>query len=561
MTRSQSLAAFVGLLWQENRKQLALGGGLAALTSIMGLALLGISGWFIAATAIAGMTVASAVVFDVFTPSASIRLLALGRTFSRYGERIITHDITFKITASLREKLFLRWAEPDTAQALMQRPARLLFRLTSDVESLEGFYLRQLIPLMALVGSTVLAVVILGFVYWPLALALFGFVSIVSLTIVVLGVRSGAAVARCKVHAEEALRARFIDAVAGHTENLMAGRVEKHHNAVMAAHDAYAHAEIAFARLDRILAAGIGLAGTVLLAGLLASVAVLVEQSALSIPVAALVMLLGLAVLEPLNALRRGASEWGRVRHAASRLMPRLMEKASVKQEALPPEGMALVMSGVMLAQRHTFAQTPLDLAVSKGERLAIIGASGAGKSTLLNLICGELTPTTGTVLSLPSSTMGQHSIVFQGSVRDNLILAQPDANDAALWTALDAVGLQNDLISTGRTLDSRLGEGGLGLSQGQMRRLALAQQLLRNASLLLLDEPTENVDAATAGIMLQALHKLSRENTLVMATHAYREAVLADRIILLEDGSLCGDYHKGDTQFTTILENLRKDC
>ena len=127
-------------------RRLAMGAALAALTVLMGMALLGLSGWFITATALAGLQAATAIGFDVFMPSAAIRLLALGRTASRYGERLVTHDATFGVLAALRERLFRGWARPDAARSLLARPARLLFRLTADIDALESFYLRLLVP-------------------------------------------------------------------------------------------------------------------------------------------------------------------------------------------------------------------------------------------------------------------------------------------------------------------------------------------------------------------------------------------------------------------------------
>jgi ATP-binding cassette subfamily C protein CydC len=128
--------------------RLALGASLATLVVWAGIALLGTSGWFISATALAGFA-GGAVVFNVFIPSASIRLLALGRTFGRYAERIVTHDATFAVLAALREQLFRGWAEPGAARSLLRRPARMLFRLTHDIDALESIYLRLVAPACA----------------------------------------------------------------------------------------------------------------------------------------------------------------------------------------------------------------------------------------------------------------------------------------------------------------------------------------------------------------------------------------------------------------------------
>ena len=116
------------LFMKSRPRLLLLGAGMAVLTVLMGMGLLGLSGWFITSTALAGLHATTAIVFDVFMPSAGIRLLAMGRTLSRYGERLVTHDATLAVLADLREQLFRGWARPEAARQLLLRPARLLFR-------------------------------------------------------------------------------------------------------------------------------------------------------------------------------------------------------------------------------------------------------------------------------------------------------------------------------------------------------------------------------------------------------------------------------------------------
>jgi ATP-binding cassette subfamily C protein CydC len=154
-------------------RHLWLGGmALASLTVLMGMALLGLSGWFIAATALAGLVPATALVFDVFMPSAGIRLLALGRTGARYGERLVTHDATLAVLAALRERLFRSWAPAGAAWQLRLRPARWLQRLTSDVDALDSLYLRLAVPLVSACAAALLAAVVLGAMHVGLGLLL-----------------------------------------------------------------------------------------------------------------------------------------------------------------------------------------------------------------------------------------------------------------------------------------------------------------------------------------------------------------------------------------------------
>ncbi|HVR54540.1 MAG TPA: ATP-binding cassette domain-containing protein, partial [Pseudorhodoferax sp.] len=191
---------------------------------------------------------------------------------------------------------------------------------------------------------------------------------------------------------------------------------------------------------------------------------------------------------------------------------------------------------------------------------------SGAGKSTLLALAAGELLPLAGQVAVGPACLMTQRSELFADSLRENLLLARPAADDAALWQALQAAGLDAFVRGLPAGLDTRLGEGGLGLSGGQARRLALARLLLRDAPLWLLDEPTEAVDAATARDVLARLAMAATGATgaggrsLLLATHLRREAALADRLVLLAQGRIAADLRRGDPAFERLLMQLRPD-
>ena len=138
--------------------------------------------------------------------------------------------------------------------------------------------------------------------------------------------------------------------------------------------------------------------------------------------------------------------------------------------------------------------------------------------------------------------------------MRDNLRLAAPAAPDADLLHALHAAGL-DDIH-----LDAMLGEGGLGLSGGQARRLALARLLLRDAPFWLLDEPTEALDGPTARDVLARLAQHAAGRTVLLATHLKREAALADRLIVLEHGRIVADLQRGTSAFTAALTALRHD-
>lgn len=538
------------------------GAAMAALTVLMGMALLGLSGWFIAATALAGLVPATALVFDVFMPSAGIRLLAMGRTASRYGERVVTHEATLAVLAALREKLFVGWAQPDAARLLQLRPARLLQRLTSDVDALDSLYLRMIVPAVAACGAALLAGVVLGALQWWLGLAVLAWLLLAGgcLTAWLAGRSAVPAVQRAV--ALERLRADAVDMVAGQTELLMAGRLAAQCARVQQSDARVAQADHQLNRLDAKAAAGFGVAGAVVLAAVLAAAGYLVHAQMIGAPGAALALLVALTAMEPFAALRRGALEAGRTRLAARRLGARMQQDVQDAHLPAPQPGLAFELQAAVV--QHADGVLPavngIHLQVHKAERVALIGASGAGKSTVMAVLAGEQALTRGTVTALSCVWLTQRVALFQDSVRDNLRLAAPLADDAALWTALQDAGLADDVRAMPLGLDSMLGEGGLGLSGGQARRLGLARLLLAQQQAWLLDEPTEGLDAPTAHDVLLRLMARAQGHTVVMCTHLQREAVLADRLIWLEAGAVQAQARRGEAGFDSLLQRLRAD-
>jgi ATP-binding cassette subfamily C protein CydC len=537
------------------------GGLLAAVTVLAGMALLGLSGWFITATALAGLHAATAFTFDVFMPSAGIRLLALGRTASRYGERLVTHDATFAVLASLRVRLFRGWARAEAARELLMRPARLLFRLTADIDALESLYLRLLVPAAAALGAALLAGVVLGFMHVGMGLVLMLWLVAAGWGIAFFIARRARRPAVQRAHAIEALRARAVDLVAGQTDLVMAGRIDAQREALMNADRHLAKADLALNRLETAAGVAYGSAGTLTLVGVLLAVGALVGDGVIGAPAAALALLVALTATEPFAALRRGALDAGRTWLAVRRLAPR-MTREDERPPAREEVSVALHLSHVTVV--HPGSRIPVlsdvSLTVTAGERVALIGASGAGKSTLLSVVAGEIAPQSGRASAQPPCLLTQRTELFQDSLRDNLRLANAKATDAQLWSALQAAGLESDVLALTAGLDTRLGEGGLGLSGGQSRRLALARLLLRPVPLWLLDEPTEALDAAVAHDVLQRLARHADGRTLLIATHLRREAALADRLVCMQQGRIVAELRRGSAAFDTALRSLRPD-
>ncbi len=571
--RNQAWREVLQLFIASNPRRLLLGCLLSACTALMGSILLGVSGWFITATYIAGLSAGTAIIFDVFMPSAGIRLLAIGRTASRYAERLMTHDATFTVLIQLREKLFLGWSRPQALKQLQLRPARILFRLTRDLDALQAMYLRILVP----ASAAVLTAFIVGFGLSVVVNLWMGIGVFVVMTVTGLGIgwmiarRSAIASART-MHAVEQLRARAVDLVAGQTDLIMAGQLAHQQDILMAADARLHRADLAVNRVEVAGGWAFGIFQSMTLAVALVVAAWLMQSGIVSAAGAAFTILLIWSVCEAFAAIRLGALEVGKTWVAARRLAPRLSSASEPTDHPASEFTSRTSTTSALHLSDICFSYTPLPhaspshdvlkhitLDIKSGEHVAIVGPSGCGKSTLLALVTGELTAQQGQLHSTAMCWLPQHTELFQDTVRGNLNLAHLPVTDAALWQVLALAGLQEDIANSRLGLDTPLGEGGMGLSGGQSRRLALARLFLAQPQFWVLDEPTEGLDTQTANDVLTCLADNVHHKTVLIATHLRREAALADRLILLREGRIVVDAQRGTEAFAEVMADLRE--
>lgn len=521
------------LLVSASPRAMARGAALTLVVLLMGAALLGLSGWFITATGLAGLA-GIGIAFDVFRPSAGVRLLALGRTAARYGERVLTHDATLRALAALRVDLLRRQAGLDARALARLRGEANLTRIVADVDALDGIVLRLLLPVLAGLATHAVVFLALGLlVDWLVAwLVLLGYLPLAALVLRRLA-RRGIAPSAAAEDRAQTLRRGLIDMLRDREALILTGTLGARETALL---DVERQARTAARELDRSeREAGALLSLVVALVAALALLAGgwLVQRGDVDAAAAAIGLFVALALAETVLPLRRGFAELGRMLGAAERILqddpaPPARCPAPDRDQDRGPAPPVPAAGAPLLDWRRG----PLSLMLHAGEAAALEGPSGAGKTTLLLRIAGmtdapadEIRVLGRPPLDWPEdlfrdivTMVPQRSALIAGSVRDNLTLAGP-ATDSQIWAALEAMDLAAAIDERGG-LGVRLGERGAGLSGGQARRLSLARAILRRPRLLLLDEPTEGLDEATAERVLAGLRRALPETALLAALH-----------------------------------------
>ncbi|PIE16147.1 MAG: thiol reductant ABC exporter subunit CydC [Rhodobacterales bacterium] len=548
----KALLRIIRMQIRAERAAIGLGLLLSFIVLVMGAALLGLSGWFITASAAAGIAGVGAL-FNVFLPSAMVRFLALGRTAARYGERLATHDAVLRTLSVLRLRLLQGLLTRPYRQLERLRAATALNRITADVDSLDGALLRVVLPGLAGGLAILLATALLWVLVHP-AIALIvglGYLALPT-ALFVLGERHARAASRQAEAALQATRNRLVELVSAREDLTVYGQIPA---ATASCETAITRHEDARQRLDRIerrAGFGLNLIGAGIAAATLGVGGALVQAGQLDAARAAIAVFVALALAEAVAPVRRALTEIGRMVQAARRIAPSL--HAAEEEEPTPAapmigaepilslEQVSLCAGGSGTALFELFSAK-----VAPGEMLALTGPSGVGKSTLLLIAAGAVAPDRGRVLldgidlrDLPSGELHRHLIIVPqrgtlvaGTIAENLRLAGPEADDATLWQALEVVCLKDTIHAKGG-LEARLGQRGSGLSGGEARRLVLARALLCRPKVLLLDEPTEGLDTATANRVMAGIRAALPRAAILTAAHRAAERSAADRVISL---------------------------
>ncbi len=536
----------------QRRGRLWVGAMLLALTLFSAIGLLALSGWFITATGVTALLWAAGqrVMFDVYMPGGGIRFFALTRTAGRYFERVFNHNTVLSLLADMRGRHFAALAALDGATLSRLRAAQWLNRLTADIDTLDTLYLRLLAPpLVALLGIALVCGLIALF-HLSLALLL-GALLLVLLLLLTLGMaRLGVHYSARRVEQLDGLRVQAIEHLQGMAELKAAGTLGVHRQHLLAGSQQMLDQQLA---LQGRIALGqaittLGVMGAVMV-GLFGAIQAYLT-GLLSGPVMVMIPLALMALTEGLAGLPAAFAQYGGTRAAARRLN----QQAAMSSSLADPDQPAAIPTEPDLHWQDIGVEYAglcgLNLTLAHGERLALIGPSGCGKSTLASLVARLIDPDSGqmrignaSLRELPLTQwrtrvgyLTQQTELLHDSVAANLLLANPAATDAELWRVLEMVDLADLVAALPAGINTWVGESGKQFSGGEGRRLALARVLLKDAPLVLLDEPFSGLDAATRQRVKARLEPWLAGRTALFLGHDAAQLPRADRVLAVAD-------------------------
>jgi thiol reductant ABC exporter CydC subunit len=533
------------------RRWLVLAALLAAATSASGVALVGSASALISRSELVTTTATLGVAITF------VRLFAAVRATARYGERYVGHLGTFRITTRVRTWVFDSIAPLGPAVLDDRRRGDVLSRLADDVDELQDFYLRVAVPPLAAGATAALAVIALGVLHWSAGLLLALTLAIVGLLVPVLARRAGRAAASHVITDRAAVRAELAEQLAGIDELCVAGATDGLVERVAALDQRLVDDQTRLDGVRGAITATIGLLGLGSAAAALALGASLVERGRLDGVVLAVLPLVALTAVEAVAPVTLAAEHLGRTRSAAARVFAITDQSPSVQDPSHP-----VCLSGGSLTVRDlTFRYSPdgpvvldgVDLELPAGTVAVLTGPSGSGKSTIADLLVrfrdyrdgsirlggADLHDVSVAAVRDRVALVAQRDHLFDTTVRDNLLLADPDASESRLLEVLDATGLTQLVRTLPNGLGERVGEDGRRLSGGERQRLLVARALLRNADVLVLDEATAHLDPPSERELLERVLADRAGRTTLIVTHHREQLVPVDVVLTLQDGRI----------------------
>ncbi|EOD6328153.1 heme ABC transporter ATP-binding protein/permease CydC [Providencia stuartii] len=542
-------------LYRRHWFLILLGMILAIVTLLASIGLLTLSGWFLAGAAIAGFP--GLYYFNYMLPAAGVRGAAIFRTAGRYAERLVSHDATFRVLAHLRVFAFSKILPLSPGGISRFRQGEILNRLVADVETLDHLYLRVLSPIFA--AFVVIFVLIFGLSFLDprLAWTLGCIMLFLLFTLPFVFYRAGKPIGQELTYLRAHYRTVLTSALQGQAELTLFGALPRFRQTLANIESQWQVRQQQQANLTGVSQAIIlfasGFTATLLLWMAADHVGGNTNPGALI----ALFVFCALAAFEALGPVAVAFQHMGQVIASAERVSQLIDAKPEV---TFPDNGLSLPQLESLVVDNISFTYPEQPFAVLKqvslsllpGQHIALLGKTGCGKSTLLQLLTRAWDVDSGMIkingqnisdyseqaLRSLMSVVPQRVHIFSDTLRNNLLLANDKATDKQLIEVLDQVGLGN-LLENEQKLNAWMGEGGRQLSGGEQRRLGIARALLHNTPLILMDEPTEGLDAQTEQQILALLKEKCADKALIVITHRMQSIEQMDTICVMDNGEI----------------------
>lgn len=495
---------------------------------------------------------------DLALAITGVRLFAISRAAFRYAERVTTHTATFRILTRLRVWFYQSIEPLAPARLQTMRSGDLLTRIISDIETLENFYVRAVIPPLAAALVTGLACAFLGIFDLRLCLVLLVFMVLTGVALPLASGKFSQLPAQEMVHARAELNAGLVDQIQGLADLVAYNQESAQIDWLRRTNKDLVHAQ---ERLAWIRGFGDGMAAffTGLAALLIFLLAItLVMNGDIDGVYLALLPLASIASFEAVQSLANAVGQTQASFESSRRLFD-LIDTAPAVDEPLHPAPAPVEFDLVVhnlsfrYAPGEAYVLEKVSFNLPVGCRLAIVGPSGTGKSSLVNVLMrfwdyseGNLQLGSQNLRDLETDkvraafgVVSQHPHLFNVPVRDNLLLANPDASDEQIQAACRTAQIHDFIITLPQGYETLIGENGYLLSGGQRQRLAIARALIKNAPILILDEPTANLDSLTERRLLRSILNDVQSQSILVITHRLVGLENMDEILVLENGQI----------------------
>lgn len=525
------------------------------------VALIGTSSWLIATAALHPS------IADLGVSVVGVRFFGISRGIFRYLERLVSHNVTFRLLARLRVWFYERLEPLAPARLMEYKSGDLLARVIGDVETLENFYVRVVSPSLTAVLIGLIVSFFFASFYPPLALVLIGFFLTLGLVLPILAQIFSRVPGQRLITQRAELQSQLVDGIQGIADLLAFGRGPERVKQIADTGRLYGSTQKQMARISGVHSA----LGTLLTNLGLWLVLVLVIPQVTAGNINGVMLgtfaLMTLASFEAVTPLPLAAQMWNASREAAKRLFEVVDAEPLVKESGRkrPEIGLPISLRVSRLSFAYPDQSIPalqnISFEVPAGRSVAVVGPSGAGKSTLANLLLrfwdyheGEICLGVNPLKALDQdevrkqiALVSQNSYFFNTTIRENLRLARRGASQEEMEAAARAASIHGFVMNLPHGYDTFIGEQGLRLSGGERQRLAIARALLKDAPILIFDEPTANLDPLTEKEVLETLFETMNGRTCLLITHRLIGLENMDEILVMDEGRIVerGSHHE----------------